>query len=79
MEYPFHYVEFNMRPALFYVNFLCFPNIFECWCKAVHYFSQFTQRLKTGTLNVAVPWPLQFFQINESDKKLEFSRLGSAW
>ena len=32
VEYLIHYVKFNMWPALFYVNSLCFPNIFECWC-----------------------------------------------
>ena len=31
-QYLIHYVKFNMWPALFYVNSLCFPNIFECWC-----------------------------------------------
>ena len=28
VEYLIHYVKFKMRPALFYVNSLCFPNIF---------------------------------------------------
>ena len=28
VEYLIHYVKFNMWPALFYVNFLCFPIIF---------------------------------------------------
>ena len=32
VEYLIHYVKFNMWPALFYVNFLCFPIIFSCWC-----------------------------------------------
>ena len=32
VEYLIHYVKFKMWPALFYVNSLCFPNIFECWC-----------------------------------------------
>ena len=31
-QYLIYYVKFNMWPALFYVNSLCFPNIFECWC-----------------------------------------------
>ena len=28
VEYLIHYVKFKMRPVLFYVNSLCFPNIF---------------------------------------------------
>ena len=28
VEYLIQYVKFNMWPALFYVNFLCFPIIF---------------------------------------------------
>ena len=28
VEYLIHNVKFKMRPALFYVNSLCFPNIF---------------------------------------------------
>ena len=31
VEYLTHYVKFEMWPALFYVNSLCFPNIFEFW------------------------------------------------
>ena len=31
-QYLIYYVKFNMWPALFYVNSLCFPNIFKCWC-----------------------------------------------
>ena len=38
--------------------------------------SQFTQKLKTGTLNVALVWTFQFFTNDEEGKKLEFSRLG---
>ena len=29
VEYLIHYIKFKMWPALFYVNTLCFPNIFE--------------------------------------------------
>ena len=32
VEYVIHYVKFKIWRALFYVNFLCFPNIFEFWC-----------------------------------------------
>ena len=32
MEYLIHYVKFKMWLALFSVNFLCFPNIFEFLC-----------------------------------------------
>ena len=32
VEYLIHYVKFKMWPALFYVNSLCFPNIFEFCC-----------------------------------------------
>ena len=32
VKYLIHYVKFKMWPALFYVNSLCFPNIFEFWC-----------------------------------------------
>ena len=32
VEYINHYVKFKMWPAWFYVNSLCFPNIFELWC-----------------------------------------------
>ena len=32
VEYLIHYVKFKMWPALFYVSFLFFPNIFEFWC-----------------------------------------------
>ena len=32
VEYLIHYVKFKMWPALFYVSFLCFHNIFEFWC-----------------------------------------------
>ena len=28
LEYLIHYVKFKKLPALFYVNSLCFPNIF---------------------------------------------------
>ena len=42
-------------------------------------FPQFTQGLKTWILNVALGWDFQFFPIDERDKKLEFSRLGSVW
>ena len=28
VEYLIHYVQFKMWLALFYVNYLCFPNIF---------------------------------------------------
>ena len=73
VEYLSNYVEFKMWPALFYVDSLCFPNIFEFWC----YFPQFTQRLTTGILIAALGWPFQFFH-DERDKKLEFSRLGPA-
>ena len=38
--------------------------------------SQFTQKLKTGILNVVLGWTFQFFTNDERDKKLEFSRLG---
>ena len=31
VEYVIHYVKFKIWRALFYVNFLCFPNIFEFW------------------------------------------------
>ena len=31
-QYLIHNVKVNMWPALFYVNSLCFPNIFKCWC-----------------------------------------------
>ena len=79
MECLIHYVKFNMWPALFYVNFLCFHIIFQCWCYPVHYFTQLTQGLKTGILNVALGWAFQFFRIDERDKKLEFSRLDSVW
>ena len=33
--------------------------------------------MKTGILNVALDWDFQFLPIDERDKKLEFSRLGS--
>ena len=42
-------------------------------------FPQFRQGLKTGILNVALGWAFQFFLIDEIDKKLEFSGLGSVW
>ena len=29
LEYLIHYVKFEIWPALFYVNSLCFPNIFR--------------------------------------------------
>ena len=32
VEYLIHYGKFKVLPALFYVNSLCFPNMFECWC-----------------------------------------------
>ena len=32
VENLIHYVKFNMWPALFYVNSLCFSSIFEWWC-----------------------------------------------
>ena len=32
VDYLIHYVKFKMRPALFYVDPLCFSNIFEFWC-----------------------------------------------
>ena len=31
VEYLIHNVKFKLWPALFYVNSLCFPNVFECW------------------------------------------------
>ena len=31
VEYLIHYAKFKVWPALFYVNSLCFPNMFECW------------------------------------------------
>ena len=40
---------------------------------------QFTQRLKTGTFNVALGWAFQIFAIDERKKKQEFSILGPAW
>ena len=40
---------------------------------------QFTQKLKTGILNVALGWAFQFLPVDERDKKLEFSRLGFVW
>ena len=69
-----HYVKFKIWPALFYVSSLCFLNILG----TVHYLPRFTQRLKTGILNVALGWTFQFFPIDERAKKLEFSRLGPA-
>ena len=30
VEYLIHYVNIKLWPALFYVNSLCFSNIFEC-------------------------------------------------
>ena len=78
VEYLSYYVKLKMWPALFYVNSLCFPNSFEfCW-QAVHYFPQFTQRLATGILSVALA-RLFNFSHDERDKKLEFSRLDPAW
>ena len=38
VKYLIHDVNFKMCPVLFYVNALCFPNIFEFWSQAVHYF-----------------------------------------
>ena len=35
--------------------------------------------IENGILNIALRWAFLFFQIDEKDKKLEFSRLGSAW
>ena len=35
--------------------------------------------IETGILNVALGWVFQFFPIDERDKDLEFSRLGSVW
>ena len=35
--------------------------------------------IENGILNIALRWAFLFFQIDERDKKLEFSRLGSAW
>ena len=32
VEYIIYYVKFKMWLTLFYVNFFCFHNIFECWC-----------------------------------------------
>ena len=32
VEYLIHYVKFKMLQSLFYVNSLCFPNIFEFCC-----------------------------------------------
>ena len=61
VEYLIHYVKFKMWLALFYVNSLFFHNIFECWCQAVHHSPQFTQRLKTEILNVALGRTFQFF------------------
>ena len=31
VEYLIHYVKFKIWPALFYVNSLCFLNIFKFW------------------------------------------------
>ena len=36
---------------------------------------QFTERLKTGILNVALDWTFQIYH-DERGEKLEFSRLG---
>ena len=70
VEYLTHYVKFKIWQALFHVSpLLRFPNIFECWCSAVHYFLQFTQRLKTGILNDALGSTFQFFPMNERAKK----------
>ena len=55
-----------------------FPTFFNVSVRQ-HCFPQFTQRLKTGILDVALGWAFQFFQIDERDKKLEFSGLGSVW
>ena len=77
VEYLIYYIKFKMWPALFDVNSLCFPNIFECWCEAVNYFLQFTQRLKTGILNVALAWTFQFFLVGDSlvDQFMLFTHL----
>ena len=32
VKYLIHYVKFKICLALFYINSLFFPNIFECWC-----------------------------------------------
>ena len=37
VEYLIHYVKFKMWLALFYVNYLCFPNIFEFWWLYIFY------------------------------------------
>ena len=36
-------------------------------------------KIENWDFDVALAWPFQFFQIDERDKKLGFSRLGSAW
>ena len=58
------------------LNFLCFCNIFEFWCYAVHCLPQFTQRLTTGILNVALGWTFQFFH-DERDKKTRVFQIRS--
>ena len=67
-----------MWPASFYVNSLCFPNIFEL---------NVGVRLYIISLNLHRDWKLEFsmlldfpiFPIDERGKKLEFSRLGPTW
>ena len=73
-----YYVKFKMWPASFYVNSLCFPNIFEL---------NVGVRLYIISLNLHRDWNLEFsmlldfpiFSIDERGKKLEFSGLGPTW
>ena len=56
-----------------------FPTFLNCGVSFyMHYFSQFTQRLTTVILNVALGWTFQFSH-DEKDKKLKFSRLRPVW
>ena len=68
----------NLKCDQPYVSSLCFPNIFECWCQAVNYFSQFTRRMKTMILNVALSWTFQFFPIDKN-KKTEIFQIRLCW
>ena len=73
-----HYVKFRMWTALFYVNSLCFPKIFEFWCFCTLFIPIYTE-IDNWDFECCSRLDFPIFPMMKEIKKLEFSRLGSAW
>ena len=80
VEYLMHYVKLKMWPRPILCKFpLFFQHFWMLMLVCTLFPPIYTEIENTGILNVALGWIFQFFPIDERDKNLGFSRLGSTW